>query len=530
MTYQENKKNLGQFFTPEHVADFMISLSSVHKKADILEPCCGKGVFLKILNNRGYKNIIGYEIDITLKCEVKSNVIFRSFIGEKFNKKFDLIIGNPPYIRWKNLEDNLKREVKENFLWKKYLNSLCDYLCIFILKSIELLKDKGELIFITPEYWINTKNSQVLRDYMIANGYFEKIYHFSETPIFENVASSIIIFKYIKTKELFTKKPKIAVAKYHSSKKLTAIMLENFLNEKSINDHVEYLRINQFSFNKRWVLVNSDIEKKLTIFENKCSCKSQNLQFPQLQQYKYYTLGDIVDIGNGMVSGLDRAFQISKDIQLNADEEKSIIQVIKAKDISPFYHGEITRYIFIRHDITEKQFCAKYPNFYHHLKDYKTKLLKRYNYNRDIKYWEWAFPRSYNLFSKKQERIFVPCKERISNKDFFRFSFVESGIYPTQDVTAIFLKHHTKESIFYILALLNNCRVFEWLKYKGVVKGNIVEFSENPLASIPIRLINWEDKKEVDTHNEISSLCEKYIKTKNDNLLSKINKIIDSLF
>jgi adenine-specific DNA-methyltransferase len=97
------------------------------------------------------------------------------------------------------------------------------------------------------------------------------------------------------------------------------------------------------------------------------------------------------------------------------------------------------------------------------------------------------------LFKQEQDRIFVPCKERISHKDYFRFSYVSEGIFPTQDVTAIFLKSDTRESIYYILALLNSEYVFEWLKHKGVVKGNIVEFSEKPLASIPVKRIDWEN-------------------------------------
>ena len=154
---------------------------------------------------------------------------------------------------------------------------------------------------------------------------------------------------------------------------------------------------------------------------------------------------------------------------------------------------------------------------------------KRYQYNRDINYWEWVFLRNYNLFKSAKPRIFVPCKERISNKDYFRFTYVEAGIFPTQDVTAIFKKESTKESLYYILSYLNNHRVFTWLKNKGIVKGNIVEFSEKPISSIPFREINWSDEKEVKYHNEISILTKIYITEKEDLILDKINELFDKL-
>ena len=83
-------------------------------------------------------------------------VQYSSFLEVSTQEKYDVIIGNPPYIRWKNLEPELKGELQDNDLWNKYFNSLCDYLFIFILKSIGHLSPRGELIFICTEYWLNT--------------------------------------------------------------------------------------------------------------------------------------------------------------------------------------------------------------------------------------------------------------------------------------------------------------------------------------------------------------------------------------
>ena len=194
-----NRKNkYGQYMTPEIVVNFMVSLANLKSNSSILEPSSGEGVFLDVLKSKGYKNITAYEIDRTI---IKNNedVINESFISAKFKNGFDLIIGNPPYIRWKNLEQELKDELSNSELWNKYCNSLCDYSSIFIIKAIELLNENGQLIFITPEYWLSTTHSITLRNYMLEHGYFEEIYHFNETPIFEKATVSTIIFKFIKS-------------------------------------------------------------------------------------------------------------------------------------------------------------------------------------------------------------------------------------------------------------------------------------------------------------------------------------------
>jgi len=46
--------------------------------------------------------------------------------------------------------------------------------------------------------------------------------------------------------------------------------------------------------------------------------------------------------------------------------------------------------------------------------------------------------------------------------------------------------------------------VYQWLFYKGIVKGSIVEFSERPFASIPFRKIDWNNNPEIVIHNSIT--------------------------
>lgn len=529
-----SKNKFGQYFTPEVVADFMVGLAEISANSKILEPSCGEGIFLEILQKKGYNNLTAYEIDQDLATEFKF-VHYESFVSANINDKFDLIIGNPPYIRWKNLEEELKQELSLNPIWNKYFNSLCDYLYIFILKSIELLNENGQLIFICPEYWMNTTHSITLRNYMVQHGYFKEIYHFNETPIFDKVTVSIVIFKFVKSKqktgESCTEQGQsIKVAKFYANKKLTSETLKNLQHQIPFKD-AEYLQVSQFKTNERWILQSDEIRKELQILETVCQKQNPTslISFFEEEKIDFHTIGEVCDIGNGLVSGLDKAFQVNGH-KLNSAEKLATINVVKAKDLVPFFAENITKYIFIKNGLEENEFQKTYPNYYLHFQKYKTDLEKRYQYNRIINYWEWVFLRNFNLFSKPDKRIFVPCKERISNKNYFRFALVEGDVFPTQDVTAIFKKSETKESIEYILAYLNQPIIFDWLKCNGIVKGNIVEFSEKPIASIPFRKIDWNNEYEVLIHNSITHITQQFLTNKDKKLFSKINPLFNQLF
>lgn len=521
------KNKFGQYFTPRDIVNFMVDLVGKPVDASVLEPSCGEGVFLDVLSERGYKNIDAFEIDESLATQYPF-VKYESFISADIRPNYDLIIGNPPYIRWKNLEKELKDELCENDLWNMHFNSLCDYLYIFILRSIELLNEGGELVFICPEYWMSTTHSSTLRDYMMKNGYFEAIYHFNETPIFSGVNVSIVIFKYVKTEDRVRRNQRIRLIRYYNTKKLDQSDLYKIANDEPM-EGVESITISQFQVGRRWILQDDELSRKLELFMDSCVCRVQPLALDLLDERNILTIGDVCDIGNGLVSGLDKAFQLKELDVLNEKERESTLKVFKAKNLTPYLPQECTWYINIEVPIEEEDLQTQYPNFYSQLFKYKDKLLERYQYNKDIKYWEWVFKRNYQLFKRGGRRIFVPCKERVSNKGFFRFALVEDSYFPTQDVTALLKKPTTRESIEYIVAYLNMPIVFDWLKNYGIIKGHIVEFSEKPIASIPFKGIDWNNVDEVRLHDGITQKVNELLESKNMSLVNSINEDLNKL-
>lgn len=508
----KEKNKFGQYFTIDTIARFMVSIISHKKDAKVVEPSCGEGVFLDELNSAGYVDVVGYEIDKTLSIPF-SNVVYRSFLSIPSEGKADVIIGNPPYIRWRHLEDELKRELTSNELWNTYCNSLCDYLFIFILKSIEMLNEEGELIFICSDYWINNTNAAKLREYILSNGYIQRIYSFKEAPLFSGVSASLIIFKYIKTKK---KRDEIELFEYTKGK--TAPCYSELENGTCFNKTL----IPHFQPKRRWVLSSSCDHDRLDAFEK--ACVDTNGPVPIR-----CTLGDVCDIGNGMVSGLDKAFKIPPDTKLNDLEKSSTIKVYKSKHLDKYSATETSLYIWTNgEDISEEEYRQKYPNFWSILSQYKDELSSRYDYGKDLKPWQFAFPRSLNLFKEPVDKIFCPCKDRISNRNYVRFAFAENGVYPLQDVTGLSKKPGVKEHILYILAFLNHPQTYEWIKSRGIIKGDVVEFSEKPLASIPFRTIDWNKNEEVLIHDKIVSACRKMV-DKEENTQKEIDDLITGL-
>lgn len=510
------KNDYGQYFTPRHVAELMVGMIKSAPSAHILEPGAGEGVFLDALASKGYTNAIGLEIDGRLIQNPSHNIVHTSFVSWKPEKKVDVIIGNPPYIRWKNLDASLQDELKQHHLWGNLFNSLSDYLNVFIANSIEHLVPGGELIFITPSFWMHTKHAEPMRNWMLSQGSITDIISFGESEVFPKVASAIIIFRFekgVKNDEL-----DINFYRFIGGRKVPSCLS---LEDKSLFAHNV---IPSFKPNLHWTLADLATQEQVSLLENNTRRLNPNMLFGDEGITK---LESYVDIANGMVSGLDKAFKLSEIEyeELNDTEQKAVIRVAKAKDLGFLSNESYSYYFDIPLNKTENEFKSEYPSIYKKLQPFKDKLLRRYSYGRDIPYWEWAFKRSERFITSPIPKVFVPCKERMTNKETARFAYVKDGIVATQDVTVLAPKPRVRESVEYILAYLSTKQVSQWIRVKGLMKGGIAEFSEKPLNNIPFRAIDWSSKEEVDFHDHITEIIRERINNSPDEKQKTIAEI-----
>lgn len=559
------QKSLGQYPTPEPIVRLMVNMISKDRGASILEPSAGTGNFLKILDERKYTNIDAYELDKSLKNESKIGIIYDDFLSLKENKKYDVIIGNPPYARWKNIPKEIQKQLLANENLKHRLNGLMDILHAFILKCLDHLNDNGELIFITPTYWTETLHASNIRKEMLEKGFLEHVILLDEAKVFDGVSSSIMIFKFVKNEKA---RKAINVIKLPQTKKIDEniidqiqFCLDNLKRDVVSKEGIISFKQPQFSTSDFWRLNEDHVIKRINQIKEACKQnvpeveinlenKKINLPISELlrkedleelnisksQCFKinvfnsvfflkrdfnkdkkmklskrHVQLGDIARIGNGMVSGLDKAFQASPHLEFSKDEKKQFISVIKAHSLEKFRVNDSTDYIFVEGVHTENE-LKKFKNIHRQLSQYKNDLEKRYNYDRHINWWEWVFLRNRELLEKNKEKIFVPCKERINKKEFVRFAYVNGDYYATQDVTTIVKRSNFREDIKYILAILNSEVIFFWIKHQGLSRGGVVEFSERPLSKIPIRMINWSSPKEVKIYKEIVELVNEILR------------------
>jgi len=178
-----NVEHLGQVFTPEFIVSEMLMMRK--NFWSILEPSCGDWAFIRHL-----PDWVGIEID---KRFTWPNIQNMDFFDYSIKNKFDTIIGNPPYVRFQDIDEQTKKKLDTNF----FDNRTSLYL-FFIKKCIEHLNDKWELIFITPRDFLKATSSIRLNQFIFDNGTITDIIDLWDKKIFGNYTPNCIIRRFEK--------------------------------------------------------------------------------------------------------------------------------------------------------------------------------------------------------------------------------------------------------------------------------------------------------------------------------------------
>lgn len=161
------KKNNGIYFTPPSCVNNNIKLLQPYIKniINVLEPSCGSGEYITALHNSfPHLNITGIEYIETIYQSVlqlnndKINIINMDYLKYNTDKKYDLIIGNPPYYVMK------KQDVDK--CYHSYFEGRPNIFILFIIKSIELLNDDGILSYVLPKNFLNCLYYDKTRKYI----------------------------------------------------------------------------------------------------------------------------------------------------------------------------------------------------------------------------------------------------------------------------------------------------------------------------------------------------------------------------
>ena len=198
------KKIRGGFYTPNIIASFILKWAfNGNKKLDILEPSCGDGVFLGEIqdNNYKYNSITAVEIDkIEAKKAKELGLEKTAIVQTDFHKfcmntkeRFDVIVGNPPYIRYQYFDREQQKYAAEIFdkAILKY-SKLTNAWVSFVVGSSLLLKEKGKIGFVIPAEILQVSYAETLRKFLAQ--FYNKINIISfEKLIFPDVQQEVIL-------------------------------------------------------------------------------------------------------------------------------------------------------------------------------------------------------------------------------------------------------------------------------------------------------------------------------------------------
>ena len=185
-------KNLGQVYTPENIVSVMFNLSTTN--GSILEPSAGDGAFTKYIKCNSDRVITSIEVDSDNK---RDDFIIMDFFDYNEDNKYSTIIGNPPYVSYKNIsKDTLTKIQNKNYL-NSYDNRTNLYL-YFIRKCVEHLEDGGEIIMITPREFIKATSSIKLNNFLYDNGSITDWYEYGDNIVFKGYSPTVVIWRYEK--------------------------------------------------------------------------------------------------------------------------------------------------------------------------------------------------------------------------------------------------------------------------------------------------------------------------------------------
>lgn len=179
------KPELGQYFTTNKILQEKLYDFINNNPIEILEPSVGRGDLVNYISQQNKSiRFDMYEIDSSIEMIVSDmsggNLTYGDFLTIPITKKYDTIVGNPPYIRTKT--GNL------------YID--------FIEKCFTLLNENGELIFIIPsDFFKLTSASQLLQN-MLIHGTFTHIFHPHNERFFIGATIDILLFRYCKNRDL----------------------------------------------------------------------------------------------------------------------------------------------------------------------------------------------------------------------------------------------------------------------------------------------------------------------------------------
>ncbi|EAK5890392.1 class I SAM-dependent DNA methyltransferase [Campylobacter lari] len=427
---------------------------------------------------------------------------------------FDLIIGNPPYIRQEDIKE-LKPNFAKNY---KVYKGTSDIYTYFYELGFNVLKQNGVLSFITSNKYTRAGYGEALREFLLKNTTLLEYIDLNGIKVFDSatVDTSILSFEKAKTKD--------SSFKYLAPN--TELLKENDFNIESI-----------LKFNK--IAQNSLSKESFTFNDGSTNALKAKIEKHGTPLKDWHGL----NINYGIKTGYNEAFIITTEkkdeILANCKDEaekertaKLIRKMLRGRDIKKYSYEWAGLWVINTHNGYKSKSGEKieainideYPSIKQYLKPYYKTLEKRTDKGKT----------PYNLrncaYLEEFEKEKIVYSEIVRKPQFY----LDTKLNFYAEATSFVL---TGENLKYLIAFLNNDFVafmFKMFYAGGNLGENGFRYKKAFLERLPIPKINSKNEK---LANELISLVDEILNLKEQDKKAntktqedKINSIVYKLY
>jgi adenine-specific DNA-methyltransferase len=177
----------GQVFTPVEIVDRMIGL--MRRNGRTLEPACGDGAFVGRLRLPP-GNVVAIENDAAI---APAGALVEDFFAYPETERFDTIIGNPPYVKARDILPETAGRLRS-----RLLDGHANLYLHFIEKCVRHLAPGGELIFITPRDFLKATGATRLNTWLYDHGTVTDMVDLGDARIFAGAVPNCAIWRFEK--------------------------------------------------------------------------------------------------------------------------------------------------------------------------------------------------------------------------------------------------------------------------------------------------------------------------------------------
>lgn len=438
---------------------------------------------------------------------------------------FDVIIGNPPYIK----EADNKKAFENTKNLRTYQGKM-DIWYHFVGKAFDTAKTKGIISFIATNNWTTNSGAKKLRNMILTESKILSLIDFGSYMCFENASIQTMIMTFQKLDSIPEKYP-IYYARI-DSKTPTHEHRELILKQTQA-DGLVYLTPTikpSEMMNKPITFADSTQERVLEKIQamGKVHLEEKEVAQGIVPNPDVITNRNINEnLQNMGINIGDGVFVIPKNTLKITQQEKQYLKPLFEVEHCNKYHLSTHNTHEIIYTTSKNCTIEQIPNIAKHLAIFRNIMDKRReNINGKLDFFHLHWARDEKFF-KQGEKI-LSVRKCIDSPIF---SYTNNEAYVMLSINII---QTNRLNMKYLTGILNSKLVAFWLRYKGKMQGNNYQVDKEPLMNIPLVAI---DSTNQNLANEIIALVEQILESKakdpttdTKELESKIDSLVYKLY